>query len=78
MEDEPRLRQPVAGLRVRGVDAVLEPAGVAPLLLAVATALAMMPPDQCPGYAELATIVAQQPEPNAPFLARLLMALEHL
>jgi hypothetical protein len=44
----------------------------------VATALAMMPPDQCPGYAELATMVAQQSEPNAPFLARLLMALEHL
>jgi hypothetical protein len=44
----------------------------------VATALAMMPPDQCPGYAELATNVAQQSEPNAPLLARLLMALEHL
>lgn len=47
-------------------------------LTIVATALAMMPPDQCPGYAELATMVAQQSEPNAPFLARLLMALEHL
>ena len=44
----------------------------------VATALAMMPPDRTPGYAELATMVAQQSEPDAPFLARLLMALEHL
>ncbi|HET6586065.1 MAG TPA: hypothetical protein VFG69_21555 [Nannocystaceae bacterium] len=75
------LRERVARLREcvapRTAEALWDFAEEAELTV-VATALAMMRPDQCPGYAELATMVARQPEPNAPFLARLLMALEHL
>jgi hypothetical protein len=43
-----------------------------------ASALAMIPPEHTPGFKEIAAAVAQQPAANAPTLARLLMALEHL
>jgi NADPH-dependent ferric siderophore reductase len=44
----------------------------------VAAALAMLPASHTPGFAEIADAVAQQSDPAAPTLARLLMALEHL
>lgn len=47
-------------------------------LPAVASALAMMAPTHVPGFAELARAIAAQPDPSAPHLARLSMALEHL
>jgi hypothetical protein len=44
----------------------------------VAAALAQFQPSHAPSFAELATMIARQPEPAAPTLARLCMALEHL
>jgi hypothetical protein len=69
-----RLREHVAP---RTAEALWDFAEAAELPV-VATALAMLPPTHTPGFAEIAAIVAQQSAPNAPTLARLLMALEHL
>ena len=69
-----RLREHVAP---RTADALWDFAEGAELP-AVASALAMLPATHTPGFAEIATAVAQQSHPTAPTLARLLMALEHL
>jgi len=69
-----RLREHVAP---RTAEALWDFAEAADLSV-VASALAMLPPSHTPGFAEIATAVARQPDPAAPTLARLLMALEHL